>query len=73
MAFMKEFKNNSVTVIIECQDKIPLVSTLFVDKLLNVKYFFLVKMFQSNNSVGATFAVKYAVDELEIGLLKQLM
>ena len=59
MAFMKVFKANSVTVLNECQE--ALVS----------KVNFLVKMCKNNNSFGATVAVKYDVDEIEI--LKRLL
>ena len=43
----------------------PLVSTLFVDKIMKRKINFLVKMCKNINSIAATVAIKYAVDELD--------
>ena len=69
MAFMKIFKTNSVTVANECQEAFGFdtVRRQIIKRNIN----FLAKMCNNNYPVGATVALKYAVDELEI--LKRLL
>ena len=62
MAFMKVFKTNSVTVVNECQEAFRFDAVR--RQIIKSKINFLVKMCKNINSIGATVATKYAVDEL---------
>ena len=69
MVFMMVFKTNSVTVVNECQEAFGFDTAR--RQIIKRKINFLVKMCKNINSIGATVATKYAVDELEF--LKRLM
>ena len=66
---MKVFKTNCVTVVNECQEAFGFDTVR--PQIIKRKINFLVKIRKNINSIGATVAMKYAVDELEI--LKRLM
>ena len=66
---MNVFKNNSVTVVNECQEAFGFDTVR--RQIMKRKIKFLVKICKNINSIAAAVAIKYSVDELDI--LKRLM